>query len=224
MLKISLREAKMKAIQRSENAKFYKLFIAIYLSLATVVSGYVLVTLHLTPDLQQVMVVILGLLILATLDAFRKCLDDAESQSYVGTYVNELKQTFFEGNVGYYAGGNLTYVGDTNTSNQLNIPPNYFEVLKTIELVPDPPNRDQPGVKDALVRLQAYIESEPKLTIEEKIEALEQVKTLAEAAQNPTQDKKLMVQKALKALSGETASTNSVVETILKLIPGFLGF
>src|SRR6476469_4636059 len=102
----------MKAVKSSEKGRLYKLFIAIYLSIFTLVVGGILATAKLAPELQQVMVAILGLMTLATLDAFRKCLDDVDSGSYIGTYVNELKQTVFRGDVKYYAEGDLTYVGD----------------------------------------------------------------------------------------------------------------
>ncbi|MFB2981880.1 pentapeptide repeat-containing protein [Microseira sp. BLCC-F43] len=58
-------------------------------------------------------------------------------------------------------------------------------VTNTINQLPESPEPDQPGIKELLTELQAAIEAETNLSDEDKAEALEQVKALAEAGKNP---------------------------------------
>jgi len=159
--------------------KRFKLFVAIYLSIIVLVIIFVLVKVEMLAELQQVIVIILGLTALATLDAFKKVVDDTASNSFA----SEFKQTIIKG--GYYAEGNIYSDSRTQQSNtnQVAIPPNYFDVMRTIESVPDSPNADQPGAREALVKLQAYVETESELDLDEKVQALEQLKSIAIAVQ-----------------------------------------
>jgi hypothetical protein len=68
-------------------------------------------------------------------------------------------------------------------------------VTNTINQLPETSQSEQPNLKELLTQLQKAIETETELPNEDKAEALEQVKTLAEAGQTP-QDSNL--QKAAK--------------------------
>ncbi|NEO34167.1 MAG: pentapeptide repeat-containing protein [Symploca sp. SIO3C6] len=59
-------------------------------------------------------------------------------------------------------------------------------VTNTINELPASAKSDQPGIKELLIQLQTAIASESNLDEEDKAEALEQVKLLAEAGKNPS--------------------------------------
>ena len=58
-------------------------------------------------------------------------------------------------------------------------------VANTINQLPASSESDKPGIKELLEQLQKAIEAEPNLSEEDKAEALEQVKALAEAGKAP---------------------------------------
>ena len=96
-------------------------------------------------------------------------------------------------------------------------------VTNTINQLPASPDPDNPGVKELLAQLQAAIEAESELPDEDKAEALEQVKTLAEAGQKPEDN---VLQKAaktsMKILKGTVASlpdAAKLAESCVKLLP-----
>jgi hypothetical protein len=59
------------------------------------------------------------------------------------------------------------------------------DVSNIINQLPSSSEPDRPGIKELLTQLQAEIKADPNLTEDDKQDALEQVKELAEAAQNP---------------------------------------
>ncbi|MGP1386496.1 MAG: pentapeptide repeat-containing protein [Thainema sp.] len=109
---------------------------------------------------------------------------------------------------------------DGNTVNLGTISGN---VTTAINQLPDQPSSDQPSLKDLLTELQAAIEAEPELSTDDKAEALEQVKTLAEAGQKPEDGRLQKAAKtAMKILHGTTASvseTTKLAEATAKLLP-----
>lgn len=58
-------------------------------------------------------------------------------------------------------------------------------VANTINQLSDSAKPDEPGIKELLTELQTAIEAETDLSDDDKAEALEQVKTLAEVGKNP---------------------------------------
>lgn len=76
---------------------------------------------------------------------------------------------------------------------------------------------------DKLVQLQAVIENEPSLSIEDKNDALIQVKALAEAGQNPQEGTMQQVAKGairmLKGLSTELPTATAIFHEINHLLP-----
>ncbi|MCC3450769.1 MAG: hypothetical protein JGK04_24515 [Microcoleus sp. PH2017_39_LGB_O_B] len=99
----------------------------------------------------------------------------------------------------------------TDTINQTHI--------STINLIPQ---SDKPGIKELLTELQIAIEAETNLSDDDKAEALEQVKTLAEVGKNPQESTMQKAGKtAMKILKGTIASLPSaatLVEACSKLL------
>lgn len=96
-------------------------------------------------------------------------------------------------------------------------------VTNTINQLPASPDLNNPGIREFLAELQAAIEAEVELPDEDKAEALEQVKTLAEAGQKPDDN---ILQKAaktsMKILKGTIASlpdAAKLAESCVKLLP-----
>ncbi len=99
-------------------------------------------------------------------------------------------------------------------------------VTNTINQLPASVDPNNLGIKELLTQLQAAIESEPELPDEDKVEALEQVKTLAEAGQNPEDNVLQKVAKtSMKILKGTVASlpdTAKLAESCVKLLPAIM--
>ncbi|HYW20728.1 MAG TPA: pentapeptide repeat-containing protein [Nodularia sp. (in: cyanobacteria)] len=113
--------------------------------------------------------------------------------------------------------------GTFNNSGQINLGEISGTVTNTINELPSSPEPDKPEVKELLAQLQAAIEAEKDLPEEDKAEALEQVKTLAEAGKNPQEGAMQKAAKtAVKILKGTVASLPSatkLVEECSKLLP-----
>ena len=97
------------------------------------------------------------------------------------------------------------------------------DVSFAINELPSSSESDQPGIKELLIELEAAISADPNLTEDDKEDALDQVKSLAEAAQNPNDGG--MKEKAKKAgrmlgriISGIPTAAQ-LVEACSKLLP-----
>ncbi len=92
--------------------------------------------------------------------------------------------------------------------------------INQLQVATDPNKAD---LKKLLIELQAVIQSEPELPNDDKLEALEQVKTLAEAGRNPDDNAMLKAAKtAMKILKGTTAGLAETTKLALecgKLLP-----
>jgi uncharacterized protein YjbI with pentapeptide repeats len=76
-------------------------------------------------------------------------------------------------------------------------------VSVAINELPESPEPDKPGIKELLAQLQAAIEAESNLDEEDKAEALEQVKMLADAGKNPQEKgNQKMAKRATTMLKG----------------------
>lgn len=114
-----------------------------------------------------------------------------------------------------YVGGSVggSFIGGNSKEN----------VSTIINQLPSSSEPDKPGIKELLIELEAAIEAEPNLTEDDKEDALDQVKSLAEAAQNPNDGG--MKEKAKKAgrmlgriISGIPTAAQ-LVEACSKLLP-----
>lgn len=122
------------------------------------------------------------------------------------------------GNVSGVVGGNIE-----NVSGAVNLGAISGDVTNTIGQLPEAMDANEPSLKALLTKLQAAIEATPELDPEDKAEALEQVKTLAEAGQDPEDGRlKKSAKTAIKVLKGTAASLPDVttfVQECTKLLP-----
>ncbi|MEH2114028.1 MAG: pentapeptide repeat-containing protein [Nostoc sp.] len=90
---------------------------------------------------------------------------------------------------------NINVGRDFNATGTINLGKISGAVTNTINELPPSPEPGKPGIKELLTQLQAAIEVDTNLNKEDKAEALEQVKALAEAGKNPQEG---AMQKAAK--------------------------
>ena len=163
--------------------------------------------------------------------SLEKLLENAISQPkfYVETYQNQgefiMSQSKGNVNISGVQGdvSGVAAAGENQTMTGVAIGAISGTVTNTINQLPASPDPDSPGIKELLAQLQAAIESESELPDEDKAEALEQVKTLAEAGQKPEDN---VLQKAaktsMKILKGTVASlpdAAKLAESCVKLLP-----
>ena len=161
-----------------------------------------------------------------------KLLENAISQPkfYVETYHNQgefIMAQENKGNVNIRGGqGNISGIvaaGENLTMTGVALGAISGNVTNTISQLPDTTDPNEPSLKELLTQLQALIESESELNEEDKVEALEQVKVLAESGQKP-EDSTLqkLAKTAVKILKGTIAGLPDVtklVESGAKLLP-----
>ena len=144
---------------------------------------------------------------------------------YVETY-QQVGDTVSEKNsIEISAGGDigsLSGITSGDVSGVVNIGTISGNVTNTIGQLPED-SAEKAELKALLQQLQAAIEAEPELEPEDKAEALEQVKTLAEAGQKPEDGAmKKAAKTAVKILKGTTAGlaeTTKLVQECVKLLP-----
>ena len=161
-----------------------------------------------------------------------KLLENAISQPkfYVETYQNQGEFIMTQQNKGNVnisgVQGNVSGVaaaGENQTMTGVALGAISGNVTNTISQLPDTTDPNEPSLKELLTQLQALIESESELNEEDKVEALEQVKVLAESGQK-LEDSTLqkLAKTAVKILKGTIASLPDVtklVESGAKLLP-----
>jgi len=100
-----MEDHKLDLISAFKFEKRLKTSVAVYLSIILLSIIGVLVKIEMAAELQQALIVILGLITIATIDAFRKALDSTRS-----SLVNQFSQIIVQEG-GFYIGGD--YVGGT---------------------------------------------------------------------------------------------------------------
>ena len=145
---------------------------------------------------------------------------------YVETYYNMGDTVSEKSSININAGGdisNVSGIAGGDISGVLNLGTISGSVTNAINQLPDQPGSEQPSLKELLTQLQALIETETELAPEDKAEALEQVKTLAEAGQKPEDSGLQKVAKtAMKILKGTVSGlseTTKLVGECAKLLP-----
>jgi hypothetical protein len=95
-------------------------------------------------------------------------------------------------------------------------------VAETINQLPPSPEPEKPGIKELLVQLQSAI-NDPNLPDDDKAQALEQVKVLAEAGQNPNNEAAQKQAKRamgfLKVIAEGLPSAATLVKTCQEILP-----
>ena len=105
---LKMQDHKLDLISAFKFEKRLKTSVAVYLSIILIAIIGVLVKIEMTPELQQALIVILGLITIGTLDAFRKALDTTKS-----SLVNQFSQIVVQDG-GFYIGGDYYLNGDLN--------------------------------------------------------------------------------------------------------------
>jgi hypothetical protein len=121
------------------------------------------------------------------------------------------------------ASRNINVGRDFNATGTINLGEISGAVTNTINELPKSDEPDKPEIKELLTQLQAAIEADTNLTEEDKAEALEQVKALAEAGKNPKEGAMQKSAKtAMKILKGTISGlpiAATLVEACGKLLP-----
>lgn len=203
-------------IQNIEKDSKFKLSIELvngyYLSFLSI--GLLLIILRndINPDLKQALFFILMVLIAGTMRFFIRAAskedDIDENKQYPQTIVN--------GNY-YYRVGDEVY--DTSNQNRTDIKidtsSNYFDVLKTIEVVPDSSEPNKPGIKDVLIQLQSYVESDSTLLVIEKEKIFELIKRMAiEAKADPTNNDSISVVESIQKIDRNSDFKARIVQAL----------
>ncbi|MEH2087774.1 pentapeptide repeat-containing protein [Nostoc sp.] len=163
--------------------------------------------------------------------SLEKLLESAIHQPkfYVETYQNqgEFIMSESKGNVnisgvqGSVSG--VAVAGENQTMTGVAIGAISGSVTNTISQLPDSSESGKVGIKELLTELQAAIEAESDLPDEDKVEALEQVKTLADAGQKPEDGALQKAAKtAMKILKGTVSSlpeAAKLAEACTKILP-----
>lgn len=143
-----------------------------------------------------------------------------ETYYHLGDKVSEKNSPHLSSN-----SGDINYVGGDihEVSGVLNLGHVNGVVTNVISQLQDSVEDEQQSLKIILTRLQQAILSESDLSQEDKAEALDQVKTLAEASQKPDSNPmKKAAKTAIKILNGTAASlpdTTKLVNEINQLLP-----
>ena len=137
---------------------------------------------------------------------------------------NQDSRQFTVGDVG----GDFKPIGSALNAGDVTIS---GTVAETINQLTPSPNAEKPGIKELLSQLVTAIEGENNLDEEEKQEALEQIKNLATAGQNPQEGTmKKLAKKSLTMLKGLTAGLPAAaglakaVKELLPIISKIFGF
>lgn len=132
-------------------------------------------------------------------------------------------RNFTVGNIG----GNFISEGSAIMSDNVEIS---GTVAESINQLPSSPDTTKPGIKELLSQLTEAISTSTDLNDEDRTEALEQVKTLAEAGKNPNDGAmQKMARTAIKILQGTVSGLPDVAKLadacskLLPLITKFFG-
>jgi hypothetical protein len=107
-----MEDNKLDLISAFKFEKRLKTSVAVYLSIILLAIIGVLVRIEMAAELQQALIVILGLITIATIDAFRKALDSTRS-----SLVNQFSQIIVQDG-GFYIGGDYYLNGNLNQGSE----------------------------------------------------------------------------------------------------------
>jgi len=107
-----MEDHKLDLISAFKFEKRLKTSVAVYLSIILLSLIGVLVKIEMAAELQQALIVILGLITIATIDAFRKALDSTRS-----SLVNQFSQIIVQEG-GFYIGGDYYLNGNLNQGSE----------------------------------------------------------------------------------------------------------
>jgi hypothetical protein len=103
-----MKDSKINSISTFKSEKNFQIFIAVYLSIILLSIILILVKIEMTGELQQALVVVLGLVSVTTLDAFKKALDSKNFPlESIGNKIIIREGGVYVG--GDYIGGNINH-------------------------------------------------------------------------------------------------------------------
>ena len=111
--------------------------------------------------------------------------------------------------------------GSTLSGSTLNWGEIGRDVSNTIQNLPTSQDPEQPGLKELLSQLQQLLEEANELNSEDKADALQQVKVLAEAGKKPSEERRSVVKTALMFLRGlatQLPTVTKLAEELPKLL------
>ncbi|EKV00454.1 putative low-complexity protein [Leptolyngbya sp. PCC 7375] len=137
---------------------------------------------------------------------------------YVETYCNVGDTVAEKKSINIKAGGDVSNISGLvagDVEGVLNLGTISGNVKNSINKLADSSKPNEPGLKELLQQLQNAIESEPELSDEDKVEALEQVEVLAETGQNPGDGgMKKLAKTAMKILKGTMAGLSGTAQLV----------
>lgn len=143
---------------------------------------------------------------------------------YAETYQHQGDIMTDSSKINVSAGGSVGAVGGGNISNQgvMNLGTISGNVTNAINQLPDSSEPEKPGIKELLSQLQAAI-NDPNLADDDKTQALEQIKVLAEAGKNLNSETAQKQAKRaigfLKVIAEGLPSAAQLVKTCQDILP-----
>jgi uncharacterized protein YjbI with pentapeptide repeats len=159
------------------------------------------------------------------IQATKEYLKDKYSSVHIENYQHQGDNMPENIGINIKAGGNVGPVVGRDVSNEgvMNLGTISGNVTNAMNQLPTSPQSEEPGIKELLTQLQTAIEAENDLKLKDKTDALEQVKVLAKAGQNPKKEEtEGLVRKAIKILKATVAelpTATKLVEACNQLLP-----
>jgi hypothetical protein len=147
-----------------------------YLSFLSIGLFLVMLRNDINSDIKQGVFFILMALVFGSIDLFK----NAATKENILDQENKSAKTVIYGNYYNRVGDEVYNTANENISDiRIDLPSNYFDVLKTIEVLPVSTDSGQPGIKDVLIQLHSYVESDSTLLVSEKEMIFELIKRMA---------------------------------------------
>ncbi len=183
---------------------------AYYLSFLAIGVLIIILKMDISGDLKQGLFFILLWLIFGCMDLFKSASTKEDSSDKD----RKITQTIIQGN--YYDGvGKIYSASDRQVADKLDIPSNYFDVLKTIEIVPESSDPNKASIRDTLVELQSYVESDYSLSLTEKEAMLEVLKSIAiEASTHPNNNDLEYVAESIEKIDRNLEFKSKVISAL----------
>jgi hypothetical protein len=201
----------MKAETGVESKVAVDLINGYYLSFLAIGVLTIILKIDISADLKQGLFFILLWLIFGSVDLFKSA-----SRKESNTDKNiKIPQTIIQGNYYDGVGGRIYNTSNQQVKDKLDIPSNYFDVLKTIEIVPESSDPNKASIRDLLVELQSYVESDYSLSLIEKEAILEVLKSIAiEANQHPNNKDLEYVAESIKGIDRNLDFKSRVISAL----------
>ena len=166
-----MQDSKLDIVSTIKLEKQLQVFVAVYLSLILLALIFVLVKISMTNEVQQALIIILGLITILTLEAFRKAIGDSSS-----SLINEFKQIIVQDGASYVDGdveavhksinvdrGNYVENGNSVINYGNKVKQNLAEAAAEIQDLLNQLEKSNPTASEAEIVAYANEEIEPDL-------------------------------------------------------------